>query len=206
VLAVQRRPDLFHAYIGSGQMVSQRETDRIIWRDLLAHAKAVGDWTLYDEVLGMGEPPYDDVPWSNSRAMGWYALLESPYTPPAAYLERGAASGVGMFGVGGREYGFLDNANLLRGLVDMFSLMYPQLQGIDFRADVPRLEVPVWVLDGAHELRGRRELAREWFEGLAAPRKELVTYDRAGHAVAFEEADALHRLLVDEILPATYAP
>ncbi|HEX5829132.1 MAG TPA: alpha/beta fold hydrolase, partial [Candidatus Limnocylindrales bacterium] len=46
VLAAQRRPDLFHAYIGSGQMVSQRETDRIIWRDLLAHARAVGDWTL----------------------------------------------------------------------------------------------------------------------------------------------------------------
>ena len=38
VLAVQDRPDLFHAYIGSGQMVSQRETDRIIWRDLLAYA------------------------------------------------------------------------------------------------------------------------------------------------------------------------
>ena len=35
VLVVQDRPDLFHAYIGPGQMVSQRETDRIIWRDLL---------------------------------------------------------------------------------------------------------------------------------------------------------------------------
>ena len=29
VLAVERRPDLFHAYIGSGQMVSQRVTDQI---------------------------------------------------------------------------------------------------------------------------------------------------------------------------------
>jgi hypothetical protein len=35
VLAVQERPELFHAYIGSGQMVSQRVTDQIIWRDLL---------------------------------------------------------------------------------------------------------------------------------------------------------------------------
>jgi len=44
VLAVQERPDLFHAYIGSGQMVSQRETDRIIWRDLLAYADSHGQW------------------------------------------------------------------------------------------------------------------------------------------------------------------
>src|SRR5690606_39458969 len=46
VLAAQRRPDLFHAVIGSGQMVSQSVTDRIVWRDLLAQAQATGDWAL----------------------------------------------------------------------------------------------------------------------------------------------------------------
>ena len=205
VLAVQRRPDLFWAYLGSGQMVSQRETDRIIWRDLLAYAQATGDEALFDEVLTLGEPPYDDSPWSNSRVLGCYELLETPYTPPAPYVQRGEASGVGMFGVGGREYGFIENANLLRGLVDMFSIMYPQLQDLDFRTDVPRLEVPVYLLDGEHELRGRRELAHEWFDALDAPSKRLVTYPDAGHAVAFEQVDAVHRLLVDEIVPATYA-
>ncbi len=205
VLAVQRRPDLFWAYIGSGQMVSQRETDRIIWRDLLAYARAAGDDALFDEILTLGEPPYDDSPWSNSRVLGYYELLESSYTPPEAYVRRGNASGVGMFGVGGREYSFLDNANLLRGLLDMFSLMYPQLQDVDFRTDVPSLEVPVYVLDGAHELRARRELALEWFEALIAPTKRLVTLPDAGHAVAFEQVDALHRLLVEEIVPAAGA-
>ena len=205
VLAVQRRPDLFHAYVGSGQMVSQRETDRIIWRDLLAYADASGDGALYDEVLTMGEPPYRDSPWSNSRVMGFYELLETPFTPPASYVERGNASGVGMFGVGGREYSFLENANLLRGLLDMFSLMYPQLQAVDFRTDVPRLEVPVYLLDGEHELNGRRTLSHQWFDALEAPSKELITFPDAGHAVAFEQLDAVQRLLVDEVLPATYA-
>ena len=204
VLAVQRRPDLFHAYIGSGQMVSQRVTDQIIWRDLLKHASSTGDWALYDQVLTLGEPPYADSPWAYSTVMGLYPLLETPYTPPASYIERGEASGVGMFGVGGREYGFLENANLLRGLLDTFSLLYPQLQDVDFRTDVPSLEVPVWLLDGRHEIRGRRELAHEWFEALEAPTKQLVTFDDAGHAVAFEELDSLYRLLVDEIVPATY--
>jgi pimeloyl-ACP methyl ester carboxylesterase len=204
VLAVQRRPDLFHAYLGSGQMVSQRDTDRIIWRDLLAYANAAGNGPLYDEVLTMGEPPYRDFPWSNSRVMGYYELLETPYTPTASYVERGEASGVGMFGVGGREYSFLENANLLRGLLDMFSLMYPQLQGIDFREDVPRLEVPVYILDGEHELSGRRSLSHQWFEALKAPSKQLITFPDAGHAVAFEQLDEVQRLLVDEILPATY--
>ncbi len=204
VLAVDRRPDLFHAYIGSGQMVSQRVTDQRIWRDLLATAEASGDWDLYDRVLSLGEPPYRDTPWANSIILGLYPLLEEPYTPPQAYVTRGVASGVGPFGVMGAEYDLIDNVNLLRGLLDTFSLLYPQLQAIDFRTDVPRLEVPVYLLDGTHELPGRRELAQEWFASLSAPDKQLITYEDAGHAVAFEQADAFHRLLVEEIVPATY--
>jgi pimeloyl-ACP methyl ester carboxylesterase len=204
VLAVQARPDLFHAYIGSGQMVSQRVTDQIIWRDLLAYADRTGDGELYDQVLTLGEPPYRDAPWANSLIMGYYGLLETPYTPPAPYVARGEASGVGSFGLFGSEYSFVENANLIRGLVDMFSLMYPQLQSIDFRTDVPELEVPVYMLDGANELRGRRELAHEWFAALSAPHKELITYADAAHAVAFEQADAFLRLMNEEIVPATY--
>ena len=204
VLAVQERPELFHAYIGSGQMVSQRETDRIIWRDLLAFADRTGDGQLYDQILTLGEPPYRDTPWANSLVMGYYPLLETAYTPPAAYLERGEAAGIGQFGLFGSEYSFIDNANLIRGLIDMFSLMYPQLQQVDFRTDVKALEVPVYVLDGANELRGRRELAHEWFAQLAAPHKELITYADAGHAVAFEQVDAFRHLMVEAILPATY--
>ncbi len=204
VLAVQQRPDLFHAYIGSGQMVSQRVTDQIIWRDLLAYADRTGNGELYDQVLTLGEPPYRDTPWANSLIMGYYGLLETPYTPPPAYVARGEASGVGQFGLFGSEYSFVENANLIRGLVDMFSLMYPQLQDIDFRTDVSELAVPVYLLDGENELRGRRELAQEWFDRLRAPHKELITYADAGHAVAFEQADAFLRLMIDEIVPATY--
>jgi pimeloyl-ACP methyl ester carboxylesterase len=204
VLAVQERPDMFHAYIGSGQMVSQRVTDQIIWRDLLAYADRTDNGELYDEVLTLGEPPYRDTPSANSLIMGYYGMLETPYTPPAAYVARGEASGVGSFGLFGSEYSFVDNANLIRGLVDMFSLMYPQLQSIDFRTDVPELDVPVYVLDGANELRGRRELAHEWFAQLTAPHKALITYENAGHAVAFEQADAFLRLMNEEIVPATY--
>ncbi|HLV13134.1 MAG TPA: alpha/beta hydrolase [Trueperaceae bacterium] len=204
VLAAQRRPDLFHAVIGSGQMVSQSVTDRIVWRDLLAQAQATGDWALYDRVLTLGEPPYRDVPWSNAFVMTQYGRLYQPYTPPAAYVERGTAARLGFYGVLGSEYALIDKVNVLRGLVDVFAVLYPQLQGIDFRRDVPRLEVPFYLLDGQAELRGRRDLALEWFASLEAPVKRVFSFPDAGHAVAFEQFEALHRLLVGTVLPETY--
>src|SRR5690606_8870958 len=204
VLAVQRRPDLFHALVGSGQMVSQSLTDRIVWRDLLSHAREVGDWDLYDRVLTLGEPPYDDVPWSNAFVMTNYWRLEPPYAPPAAYVERGTSARLGFYGVLGSEYAPIEKANVLRGLIDVFWALSPQLQEIDLRRDAPRLEVPFYLLDGKGELRGRRELALEWFEALDAPIKRVFAFEDAGHAVAFEQFEALERILVDTVLPETY--
>jgi len=93
---------------------------------------------------------------------------------------------------------------VLRGLIDVFWALYPQLQEIDLRRDAPRLEVPFYLLDGKGELRGRRELALEWFEALDAPIKRVFAFEDAGHAVAFEQFEALERILVDTVLPETY--
>jgi proline iminopeptidase len=204
VLAVQQRPDLYHAWIGSGQMVSQRETDRQLYRDILALAERTGDIALRDQMLTFGEPPYADVPYPNAIVMNNYPRLETAYTPPRAYIERGTAANLGPYGIFGSEYNFVEKVNVLRGLIDMFSILYPQLQHIDFRQDVPRLDVPVYILDGAAELPARRDLALEWVEMLEAPSKQLYTFANAGHSVAFEQFEALHNILTGTVLPETY--
>jgi pimeloyl-ACP methyl ester carboxylesterase len=70
---------------------------------------------------------------------------------------------------------------------------------------LPRADVGVKEVRAIqHSEAGRRDLAHEWFDGLTAPHKELITYDDAGHSVVFEEADAFHRLMTEWIVPATY--
>ncbi|HET9520824.1 MAG TPA: alpha/beta fold hydrolase [Candidatus Limnocylindrales bacterium] len=204
VLAVQERPDLFYAWIGSGQMVDVVETDQKIYMDLVAHAERAGDAALAARLRDVGEPPYRDIPWANSNLLAWYEYLYKPYTPSEGYIARGEAAGLDPFGVIGSEYNFIEKTTVLRGLIDTFSLMYPQLYGLDLRERAPRLEVPVWMLDGAAELEGRRALALDWFERLEAPSKECVTYEGAAHSVAFEQADDVQRLLNEVIVPATY--
>ena len=43
VLAAQKRPDLFAAYVGGGQMVNLPETDRILYDDTLDSARRTGN-------------------------------------------------------------------------------------------------------------------------------------------------------------------
>lgn len=204
VLAIQKNPELYHAFIGSGQMVSQRETDRRLYADVLELAAQQGNNALAEQMHTYGEPPYADIPYAYAFVMGYYDALYQPYTPPQSYLLKGSGANLGPWGVMGSEYNLIEKANVLRGLIDMFTLMYPQIQQVDFRRDAARLEVPVYILDGAAELTARRDLALEWYALLEAPIKRIFTFENAGHAVAFEQYAEFHRILLETVLPETY--
>jgi pimeloyl-ACP methyl ester carboxylesterase len=150
-----------------------------------------------------GEPPYRSL-YGNAFVFEQYEKLYRPYTPPQAYIDRGNSSGIGPWGLLGSEYTLTERLNVLRGLADTFAVMYPQLQGLDFRRDVPMLEVPVYLLDGQAELAARRDLALEWYAQLQAPHKRLYSFPDAAHAVAFEQFEAFDRIVVETILPETY--
>ena len=48
----------------------------------------------------------------------------------------------------------------------------------------------------------RVEPAKEWFDLLEAPEKRWYSLPDAGHSVAFEQADELHRILLEDVRPA----
>ena len=56
------------------------------------------------------------------------------------------------------------------------------------------------------ELTARRDLALEWYGQLEAPRKHLFTFENSAHSVAQEQFVAFRQILLETILPETYAP
>jgi pimeloyl-ACP methyl ester carboxylesterase len=197
-LAVQRHPELYAAYIGAGQMVSPAATDAIIYDDVLAYAARTHDDALAARMRAWGQPPYADV-YAYGFLIEYYDKI-GPYTRTAYFSSHRPA---GLDGNGASEYGPLDKVNKLKAIFDMGSVMYPQVQEVDFRRDVPALAVPVYLVMGTHELRARTEPAREWFDRLAAPTKQWITFDQSGHVPQFEEFDRFHDLLTGTVLAQT---
>ncbi len=186
VLAVQRQPDRFHAFIGTGQMVSPRETDQMFWEDTLAWAETTGDAALLVTLRENGPPPYADLldyEPAISHEHDW-----NPY--PELNLDREMPAILFV-----PENSFMDRVNGLRSFLDTFSVLYPQIQEVDLRRDASALEVPVYMVIGAHEARGRAILANEWFEVLRAPAKERVVFEHSGHRPLFEEPAEFAKLM-----------
>jgi alpha-beta hydrolase superfamily lysophospholipase len=200
ILAVRQHPELYHAWIGSGQMVNPLRTDRLIYRDLLAYAAKHNDTGLASKLRGYGEPPYKSV-YAYGYVMSQYDKLAGDYAEPKAYEDALSKADVGPFGVLGSEYTLPEKMNVIRGLIDTFSVMYPRWQTIDFQRTAEHLEVPVYIFTGAHELAARRDPALAWFKALHAPIKRLYSYADAGHATAFEHFRDLHRIMLETFSP-----
>jgi pimeloyl-ACP methyl ester carboxylesterase len=203
LLAVQQHPELYHAWIGSGQMVDPLRTDRLIYRGLLAYAAKHHGTGLASKLRGYGPPPYKAV-YAYGYVMSQYDKLAGDYTEPKAYTDALDKAGVGPFGVLGSEYTLPERINVVRGLIDTFSVMYPHWQAINFQRTAERLKVPVYIFTGKHELAARRDLTLVWFKKLHAPIKRLYDYPDSGHATAYEHFRDLHRIMVKTVLPATY--
>ncbi len=181
VLAVQEAPELYEAFIGTGQMVSVLETDRIFYEDTLDWATQNGDTPLARQLTEIGPPPYD-------RMLDYETALSYEHEV-YPYDHSGNSEGAGGFSENFivPEYSFTDQVHLLGAFMDTFSVLYPQLQDIDFRETAGELQVPVYIVQGANEADGRSEPFDEWYRTLDAPSKDLVVLETSGHRPPFEQ-------------------
>jgi proline iminopeptidase len=189
VLAVQQHPELYRAYVGVGQMVSQAATDKIIYRDTLAWAREEGTTDLVDTLEANGPPPYTNVLHYEA------ALSHLMEVHPYDHSGNSEGSGEMSENLLVEEYTLLEQVHILGAMLDVFAALYPQLQDIDFRTQATRLEVPVYLAQGRHETPGRQVLAQEWFEQLRAPSKELTYFGTSGHRPLWQQPTEFHDLM-----------
>jgi pimeloyl-ACP methyl ester carboxylesterase len=147
ILLVQRYPELFHAFVGTGQMVAFTETDLLCYDFALNWARERGDSRKVEQLMQQGPPPY----YGAGVARKQLTYLLDTY----AYMNQDPAilNGSNTFGdLASPEYGLYDKVNWFRGLFDTLSIVYPQLWELDFRQQAPRLEIPVYFLIGRHDI------------------------------------------------------
>ena len=204
--AVQQRPDLFHAYVGTAQMVDVLETDQIIYEMVLEHSRATGDTKFVETLEKQGEPPYlgksPIQPYSTLFGRE-YSLYEFPNITNEAYRRDGD---ILMLMLKQPEYGWLDRVYYLLGLMNTFNVVYPQLQDTDFRLDAASFDLPVYMMLGRHDMNNPYQIPEEYFNLLEAPSKKLYFFEESGHGLIWEEAEKFHDIMIHTVLAETYQP
>lgn len=171
---VQEHPELFHAFVSSGQMVNTTENDLLGYELALQHLDRQNDRRA-EKLRRNGPPPYqgDDVVF---RYLDYLDVLNDIMGAPRYAVV------VPLVPFLAPEYGLVDKVNHTRGLIDSFNAVYPQLEDLDFAEQATRLEVPVYFFVGRRDVNAMASLVEEYHAVLSAPHKELIWLE-GGHGL-----------------------
>ena len=198
--AAQQQPDLFHAYVGTAQMVNVLETDTLIYDMVMDHSIRTGDSAFVKTLEKQGKPPYFGKspiqPYSTLFGRE-YAIFEVPNIKNGEYRRDGD---ILLLMLKQPEYGWLDRIYYLLGLMNTFNAVYPQLQELDLRDSVTNFDLPVYIVLGRHDMNNPSQIPEDYFNQIEAPNKQLIFFEDSGHGMIWEEAAKFHDLMVNNVL------
>ena len=185
------RPDLFYAFVGTGQVADSPRNYTVAYEDLLKKAQSLGDSTAIEELRAIGPPPYaDGRGWGVQRK--WSNLFEHA----DLFIN-------GMFGaaLAAPGYSTVDLNDWFAGQDVSGQQLIPQETKLDMKALGGQFAVPVFVIQGAEDFTTPTGLAREFVASIRAPRKEFVAIRGGGHFAVFMKTDEFLKELLDRVRP-----
>lgn len=155
------------------------------------------DTDVRAELAALGPPPY-------ATAMQVLALERIAERYGAVYRQAPSRTWVLLSG-------------LVRGLITPWELprffrandaslaaMQPELLDLDLRRSLPAVAVPVVFFLGRYDRHADAQIAAAYLDGLAAPAKRIVWFERSAHNPPFEEPERFVAAVVDEL--GAFAP
>ena len=203
-LTVSRYPELYHCYVGIGQMADMAEGEAASYRWTLDQARKHRDGRAIRALEKIGPPPYQGD-WQKKT------ITERRYVARFGgeiHASRYGAAGLVIRGLlWSREYTMADRVNYFRGILGSMRLLWPELLQVDLSESVPEIKVPVFFVEGRYDRECPCEIAERYFESVTAPAKELIWFDRSAHLPNSEERDQFNHLMVTKVRPlATTRP
>ncbi len=184
IFLAEKSPSSYHAVIGTGQMVDFLTTEQIDYDKALEFALQKGDSKKVEKLKANGRPPYygKDVTWKSAEYLNY--LSEHMSRNPEIHN-----NGYNTFrDIFSSEYGIMDKINYIRGIVNTFNRVYPQLYEIDLRVDYAKLEVPAYFFLGRHDINAPTSLVEDYVTVLEAPVKEIIWFEHSGHSPWINES------------------
>lgn len=198
VLMVEARPELFSAYVGTGQVVAKQEKEEILYAELMERLKADGDEEGIAALEEIGPPPYR----SQADLLVERKVSERYDTPAEQNLESDLTPVV-LFAPG---YSVRDLLAFLRGSKFAGDALYAETLGFDARRLDRRFEVPFFIFNGDRDSVTPAPLARDYFETIEAPVKEFIVLEGGGHSALLTMPDVFLAELVARVRPLVSAP
>jgi pimeloyl-ACP methyl ester carboxylesterase len=184
VLMAKAKPELFSAFVGTGQVGDPARGYHVAYDALLANARAVGNARALTELQEIGPPPYKGGRGYQVQRR-WSNLFEGADAFIASMLG---------FALSAPGYTTRDINDWIDGQRLSGERLVPQSSALAATALTGRFAVPVFVIQGADDFTTPTSLARHFVENVRAPDKAFVTITGGHFAVFMNSSEFLKEL------------
>lgn len=194
--AALKRPDLFHAYVGIGQVVNTRENERISFEYGLQQARAHGNAEAIREMETIAPYP-GDTPITRERiviARKWpqfYGGLTA-FREDSTYYYRAPRLSP--------EYDDRDRCAIDAGNVFSLGRLLDEFLQVDFTG-VREFPIPVVMFMGRHDYTTPSAPTERWLQQVKAPYKRGVWFEHSAHMMPWEEPGKTLVSLLEQVRP-----
>ena len=190
VRMVQMRPDLFSAYVGTGQVVNLREAMELEYPSILDMARSRENDQAVEELEAVGPPPYSKVSdyiiairWANA----FDAVAPSESGRRITFATIWAFFKLFVLTDRAVREGIAFSQDLM--LEPMLDEVVPEV-GTDF-------EIPVFFIQGSEDKLSPTSMVRQYYDSISAPKKKMIILENAGHLAILRNRDMFRDALLD---------
>ncbi|HLK15333.1 MAG TPA: alpha/beta hydrolase [Fimbriimonadaceae bacterium] len=188
---VRARPDLYSAYVGTGEVADETKNYSAAYEALLKRAQVSGNQRALADLRRIGPPPYSTgegyrVQWK--WANGFEGADQFLFSTIGFAL---VSPGCSVQDFKDAEEGEVFSADRL---VPQLRSSTPKQFGLSFK-------LPVFFFQGDSDFTAPTALVRQYFAMLQAPYKKLVLIPNAGHFAVFMRSDVFLKELVARVRP-----
>jgi pimeloyl-ACP methyl ester carboxylesterase len=190
---VKQRPELFAAYVGTGQVGSSwARTERFQFDRLLTRARADHDTKTITMLEGVGTLD----PTNAKQYFGFAGNYVSVMTPSDQKWLSGLRQATpASLGISQEDYG-----NLIGGMEFSGQHLWADQSTADLLETAPRLDSACFIIQGRNDFITPTTLAADYLKHVKAPVKELLLID-GGHFAFMTDGPQFLAALVDTVRP-----
>jgi pimeloyl-ACP methyl ester carboxylesterase len=192
----QRHPEWFSVYVGTGQVVNMRESERMGYEEILKEARAANDVGAVKDLEALAPYPGASGPMDFTKTMKERKWL----VHDGGYTWRNTNDHYEDILRLSPDYTDADVKGYELGDDRSARLMWAEMSEINFWKRTS-FRCPVVLFQGSHDLNVSHELVARWYATLHAPSKKLVWFPNSSHMVMMEEPGRMFYHLMTDIRP-----
>jgi pimeloyl-ACP methyl ester carboxylesterase len=197
---VQRHPEWFSVYVGTGQVVDMRKSERMGYEEILKEARSEKNAEAMKDLEALAPYPGTSGPMDFDKTMKERKWL----VHYGGYTWRNMNDHFGDILKLSPDYTDADVKGYELGDDRSPRVMWAEMSEIKFwKQNVFRC--PVVLFEGSHDLNVSHELVARWFATLQAPSKKLVWFPNSSHMVMMEEPGRTFYHLMMDVRPLAVA-